>query len=114
MKEDAIYPRHVVDCVASIRRFTGGRRDAFFADRMTQKATLRELQEIAESTQRLSKAIESTEPDVPWQDIAGFRNVLVHGYLGLNLERIWSVIEHDLPPLDDAIQRMLSASPDEP
>ncbi len=52
---------------------------------------------MAESTRRLSPALKNRYSEIPWSDLAGFRNVLVHDYLGLNLSRIWDIIERDLP-----------------
>lgn len=68
---------------------------------------MRNLQLLAESTQRLSKAVKETEKDIPWRAIAGFRNVLVHGYLEIDLDAVWSVVEQDLPELARAIDRMV-------
>lgn len=82
-------------------------RDAFFTDRRTRQATLRELHELSESAQRLSDARKDRHPDIPWFAIGGFRNVIVHDYLGLNLERVWAIIERDLPPLRAAVENML-------
>ena len=73
---------------------------------MVQDAVVRNLQTLAESTQRLSASLKATEPDVPWDSIAGFRNVLVHNYLGIDLELVWNVVETDLPELKSAIERM--------
>ena len=67
-----------------------------------QDAVLRNLHTIAESTQRLSDRVQATEPDVPWRAIAGFRNVIVHGYLGIDLEVVWSVVDRELPRLAEA------------
>lgn len=114
MKDDATYLQHIREGILAVRAYTRSGRAAFAADRMIQKAVLRELQEIAESTQRLSKEACAAEPDVPWRDISAFRNVLVHGYLGLNLERVWSVVEHDLAPLHEAVERMLRRVPAQP
>jgi uncharacterized protein with HEPN domain len=82
-------------------------RDEFMRDRKTQKATLRELQELAESTQRLSLSLKERHAGIPWSAITGFRNVLVHDYLGVSLERVWSIVERDLPPLRGATEEML-------
>jgi len=76
----------------------------FFSDRKTQSAVLRELQTLAESTQRLSPELKDAHPEVFWEGIAGFRNVLVHDYLGISLERVWDVVERDLPVLRAAVQ----------
>ena len=73
---------------------------------MAQDATARKLQVMAESTQRLSGEIKATEPEIPWSQIAGFRNTLVHGYMDIDLELTWVVVDKDLPELKDAIIRM--------
>ena len=67
---------------------------------------MRNLQTLAESTQRLTGTLKATEPAVPWGAIVGFRNILTHNYLGIDLDAIWSVIETDLPQLKSAIERM--------
>lgn len=59
---------------------------------MLQDAVLRHLQTMTESTQRLSEALEDRHPEVEWRRIIAFRNVLVHDYLGIDLERIWEII----------------------
>ncbi len=107
MKDDRVHLRHILECLGAIEAYTGGSRGIFFDDRKTRKATLRELQELAESTQRLSPALKARHSEIAWPHIAGFRNVLVHDYLGLNLGRVWNVIERDLPALRRAIEAML-------
>ena len=107
MKDDLVYLGHILDCLNAIRDYLAGGRETFFQDRKTQKATLRELQELAESSQRLSSVLKDRYSEIPWRDMAGFRNVLVHDYLGLNLSRIWQIIEHDLPPLRKVIEEVL-------
>ncbi len=81
-------------------------KGSFLGDRKTQSAAMRELQTLAESTQRLPSELKQRHREIPWQDIAGFRNVLVHGYLGINLERVWEIVERDLPPLRAAVETM--------
>jgi uncharacterized protein with HEPN domain len=100
---------HIADCIARILEYTAGDQATFMDSRLVQDAVIRNLQTMAESTQRLSDALKSTEPDIPWRDIAGFRNVLTHGYLSLDLQPVWIVIEQDLPGLAQAIARMRQA-----
>ena len=107
MRDDSIYLRHILGCLNAIQEYTVGGREIFFTDRKTQKATLRELQELAESTQNLSPGLKDRHPEIPWRDIAGFRNVLVHDYLGLNLSRIWQIIERDLTGLKKEVETVL-------
>jgi uncharacterized protein with HEPN domain len=106
LKADRIYLEHILDCLEAINKYVAGGRDSFLTDRKTQKATLRELQELAESTQRLSSSLKQRHAEIPWLAIAGFRNVLVHDYLGISLDRVWTIIENDLPPLRAAVQAM--------
>ena len=71
MKDDRVYLRHILECLDAISVYTAEGRGKFFSERKTQKATLRELQELAESTQRLSSSLKERHPEIPWGDIAG-------------------------------------------
>lgn len=103
---DAVLLIHLCECIERIQEYTGGERAAFFGSHLVQDAVVRNLQTLAESTQRLSGSLKATEPDAPWRAIAGFRNVLVaHGYLTIDPEAVWSVVEQDLPALAEAIER---------
>ena len=76
-------------------------------DSKTQDAVLRNLQTLAESTQHLSPALKTSHREIEWEKIAGFRNVLVHDYLGINLIRVWEIIERNLPELKARITAVL-------
>jgi len=71
-----------------------------------QDAVVRNLQTLAESSQRLSESAKMTQLGIDWRAIAGFRNILVHDYLGLDFDTIWLVIEQDLPQLKNALEAM--------
>ena len=94
------------DCLDRIREYTNGEHARFHASRLVQDAVIRNLQTLAESSQRLSNEIKATEAQIPWRELAGFRNVIVHGYLGIDLGAVWLVVEQDLPALTDAVSRM--------
>ena len=113
MKDDIVHLKHIFECLHAVQDYTRSGKEFFLNDRKTQKATLRELQELSESTQRLSSSLKEQCPDVPWFAIAGFRNVLVHDYLGINIMRIWDIVNRDLPTLDTAIRGLLSESESE-
>ena len=90
------------------------KRSAFFDSTLIQDAVVRNLEVMAESTQRLSEESKQKHPEVDWRGLAGFRNVLAHGYLGLDTERIWELIETRLAPLKSSMERIraeLSAGP---
>ena len=105
-ESDLVLLNHVRECIERVREYTGNRRETFNRSRLVQDAVVRNLQTLAESTQRLGAPLKGTEPNIPWEEIAGFRNVLTHAYLQIDTDVIWSVIEHDLPELAAAIERM--------
>jgi uncharacterized protein with HEPN domain len=114
VKDDRVYLLHILECLNAIRTYVAEGARALHADRRTRKATLRELQELSESTKRLSPSLRQEHPEIPWANIAGFRNVLVHDYLGLRLDEVWAVIERDLPHLRAAVEAMLRELPPTP
>lgn len=103
---DRVLLVHMHDCVDRIFDYTNAERSRFDASRLVQDAVIRNLQTLAESSQRLSSEIKGTEPQIPWRELAGFRNVIVHGYLGVDLGAVWLVVEQDLPALAEAVNRM--------
>jgi len=107
MKDDRLYLIHITECIERIERYTAEGRDAFFADTMIQDAVLRNLHILSESTQRLSDTLKGKHPEVVWFSIAGFRNVIVHDYLGIDLGAIWDIVARDLPELKHAVEIML-------
>ena len=114
MKDDRLYLIHIRECIERIEQHTLGGKDAFFADIKTQDAVLRVLQTLAESTQRISDPLKANHPEVDWRNISAFRNVVVHGYLSIDLKRIWDIVESDLPDLKaklEAIMRELEKTP---
>lgn len=97
---------HMSDCLGRILEYTNGERARFEASRLVQDAVIRNLQTLAESSQRLSSEIKGTQPQIPWRELSGFRNVIVHGYLGVDLGAVWLVVEQDLPALSEALNQM--------
>ena len=111
MKDDRLYLLHISECIATIEEYTEGGEGAFFKDRKTQDAVLRNLQIMAESSQRLSSQLRDSHPEMDWRKIAGFRNVLVHDYLGINIRLVWGIVTRDLPVLKQRISAMLADVP---
>ena len=110
MKDDRLYLTHIRECIARIESYLPGSRDAFMSSKMVQDAILRNLQTLAESTQRLSDALKRKHPEIDWRSIAGLRNVLVHGYLGVDVARIWEIANRNLPDLKARVEAMLQDS----
>ena len=106
-KDNTVYIEHMLDSILRIDEYVES-KEQFYDSRLVQDAVVRNLQVMAESSQRLSDEIKSHYPDVPWDDISGFRNILVHDYLGLDLDVIWSVVEQELPKLEKILNKISS------
>ena len=107
MKDDAFYLRHILESIHRVEEDTAAGADAFRASRVTQDAVLRNLQVLAESCQRLSASLKARWPQVEWSQIAAFRNVLVHDYLGVDLEQVWKITQSDVRALRKNVEVML-------
>lgn len=107
MKDDIVYLHHIQECIRRIEENTAKGHNQFMTSHTVQDAVLRNLQTMTESTQRLSSKLKAKYPNIEWHRIAAFRNVLVHAYLGIDLERVWVVIERDVPGLKQVISTML-------
>ncbi|MES2961725.1 MAG: HepT-like ribonuclease domain-containing protein [Pseudomonadota bacterium] len=106
MKDDKIYLIHILECIEKTERFLENKKHLKDSE-MVDDAIIRNLQIMAESTQRLSEKIKINIHDIPWRDISDFRNKLVHDYLGIDLEIIYDVIENELPNLKKKILEIL-------
>ena len=104
MKDDSVYIEHMLECTQKIPEYTQEGKEHFLRSAITQDAVVRNLQVMAESSQRISSEVKLKYPNIPWRDISGFRNILVHDYLGLDLKVVWSVVEQDIPALRDALK----------
>jgi uncharacterized protein with HEPN domain len=104
VKDDRLYLIHIRECIERIEQYTLGGKDTFFTDIKTQDAVLRVLQTLAESTQRISDALKAKHSEVDWRSIAAFRNVVVHGYLSIDIKRVWDIVETDVPELKARIE----------
>jgi len=107
MKEDKLYLIHISECIQRVVQYTATGRDEFMRQSIIQDAVIRNLQVMAESSQRLSMESKTRHPEIDWLKISGFRNILVHNYLGVDLELIWNIVTQDLPELEIAISKLL-------
>lgn len=107
MKDNRLYLIHIIECIEKIESYTQDRQDAFLSDTKIQDAVVRNLQVLAESTQRISDSLKTRRLEVDWRAIAAFRNVLVHDYLGIDQKQIWDIVERDLPDLKGKIKTIL-------
>ncbi len=105
-RDDNVYIEHMLESIRRIETNVSGGQESFLASHTLQDAVLRNLQTLAEASQRLSDTLKQTQPLIPWREIAAFRNVLVHNYLGIDLDTVWMVIQRDIPSLKQALVSM--------
>ena len=109
-RRDKHYLADIVEAIERILSYTQGLTYAdFLANAMVQDAMLRNLQVIGEATKKLSDALSAAHPDVPWREMAGMRDKIVHDYFGINYQVVWDVVQRDLPGVLLQIRAMLEA-----
>lgn len=105
-----LYAQHILDTVEKLYRIRD--RGDIEKDEILYDATLRNLQTLSEATQKLPENLKNLHPEIPWQNISGFRNILVHNYLGeIDHATLANVVETQLQPLQIAVSQMLIENP---
>lgn len=101
--------QHILDACREIERFARGKsREDFLQDRLLQRAVEKDLEIIGEAANQLSSETRSSYPSIPWQDIIGMRNILIHVYFEVDLETVWTTIQEDIPNLQEALEENLN------
>ena len=110
------YAHHILDVAARIERIR--LRGDLTQDEILYDAALRNLQTLSEATQLLPEHLKLRFPEIPWREISGFRNILVHNYLGdIDALAVRAVVDRHLPPLISCVRAMLDfneAPPESP
>ena len=107
MKDQRVYLLHAVDAIDAILEYTADGREGFFADRKTQDAVIRNIEILGQAVKGLSEETRALEPEVPWRQIAGMRDKLIHEYFGVDLGLVWDVVERELPLLRPTMERLI-------
>ena len=97
-----------------MEEYTQAGREAFMQSILLQDAVTRNLEIIGEAANRISKKLKAERPSVRWTQIIGMRNLLIHDYGRVDINIIWRVVEHDLPPFKRAVEDMLREGPGSP
>ena len=106
-ERDGLFLQHVLNAIDEIESFTQEGQRSFMSDRKTQSAGVRQLEIIGEAVKSLGAALTTREAAVPWRQIAGTRDRLIHAYFNVDLDAVWSMVEQDLPTLRDDVRRIL-------
>lgn len=113
MRGEREYLYDILEAVEKIGRHVHGGRPDFEANELNQVWVLHHLQLIGEAARHLSNDTRAQMPDIPWRQVIGMRNALVHGYFDIDTRAVWQVVEDDLSPLRAAVERYLADNPAE-
>ncbi|MDK9704213.1 MAG: DUF86 domain-containing protein [Sulfuritalea sp.] len=115
MRTDALYLVDIVDAAMDIRRFIGATTESeFIGQDMMKSAVLQKLIVIGEAASRISAELAAQHPEIPWSDMAGFRNIAVHAYFSVDWRIVWTTATQDVPALAlqiSALQHSLNTNP---
>ncbi|MFB2881026.1 DUF86 domain-containing protein [Floridanema aerugineum] len=107
MTNERVFLEDIIERIERIESYTLGGKEVFLESVLIQDAVIRNFEVIGEAVKQLSVELRQNHPEVPWRRIAGFRDVLIHNYLGIDLDEVWNVVELNLPELKERILLIL-------
>jgi uncharacterized protein with HEPN domain len=112
MRDYKIYLKDILAAVESIESFVQGMSfEEFRADDRTASAVIRKFEIIGEATKQIPDSVRRRYPDIPWRDMAGMRDRLIHFYFGLDYQLVWAAIKQRLPHLKEELLKVQSDLP---
>ena len=107
IKGDLAYIDHIIDCIRKINEFSKGLTlTEFKKNELVQDAIIRNIEIIGETSKKISKDTKQTYYEIPWKEIAGMRDKLIHDYLGVDVKVVWKTIKEDIPNLERLISEI--------
>src|SRR5690554_5374208 len=107
MRDDTVYLQHIIESMDYIASFVESGKEEFIQSRLIQDAVIRNLEIIGEAVKKLSQKLRAQYEDIPWREMAGLRDVLIHEYFGVDLLTVWGVVEKELPRLRPIMEVIL-------
>jgi uncharacterized protein with HEPN domain len=108
MKDDRVYLTHILECIQNIEEYVPEGKDQFMYSKMIRDAVIRNLEIIGEATKNISNEFRSKHPEMPWRAMAGMRDVLIHNYMGVDLNIVWNTVERELPKIERSLREFLN------
>ena len=108
-REYTDYLKDILDSINKVEKFIKGMTfDQFANDDKTIFAVIRALEIIGEATKNIEMQVRKNYPQIPWREMAGIRDKLIHDYIGVNIEVVWKAAIEDLPKLKPEIQSIIN------
>lgn len=108
MRSDRERLLDIHEAIERIEKYAARGRDTFERDELVQTWIVHHLQIIGEACRAVSDELRKQRPEVPWTQIIGMRNIVVHQYFGIDVDAVWQVVEKDLVDLKPKIEAILS------
>ncbi len=106
-KEDVIFIKHILESINAIDEFSKNMdKEELISNRMKQSAIVREIEIIGEAIKNISDNLKEKYSSIPWKEIVGTRDKMIHHYFGVDLNIVWNIIKKDLPDLKEKIQKI--------
>jgi len=106
-KSDLAYTEHILNCIKKIRKFVKDiDKKEFSKNELLQDAVIRNFEVIGEASKKISEDFKKVNCQIPWKEISGMRDKLIHDYLGVDIDVIWKTIEQDLPILQKELKKI--------
>lgn len=108
MRDYRFYLTDVLEAMQSIERFVEGiSLEDFITDDKTTSAVIRKFEIIGEATKQVPDQIKQSHPEIPWKEMAGMRDRLIHVYFGVDYQMVWQTIKERIPKVKPQIQKIL-------
>lgn len=108
MKDDSIYLEHIENSLNKIITYSSDiNREAFLENTQLQDACIRQIEIMGEATKRISDTFKEKHPEVPWKDMAGMRDKLIHNYIDVDLNIVYQTVAVDIPTLLPILEKII-------
>lgn len=105
-----LFVEDILTAVEKIETYTGSMTyDEFATTSVIIDAVIRNFEVIGEATKNIPKRIKNRFPEIPWKEAAGFRDVLIHHYFGIDVEAVWDTVQTNIPDFKEQMERVLRA-----